>query len=171
MISLLECRKIYDEAFCDEREFTDRLFDRCGDYCKTLEKYGNTVSMLFLMPCTLVMHGKKQNVNYIYAAATDRKYRGRGYMTELLNNIKKSENGLLFLKPANDDLIKFYSHCGFKTFNAARYENDEKYIMPHGGFAEISADCRYENGTYTAMLYGGNRDIDLNGVSFPFTME
>lgn len=171
MISLLEYRKIYDEAFCDEREFTDRLFDRCGDYCKTLEKDGNTVSMLFLMPCTLVLHGKSQSAHYIYAAATGKKYRGRGYMTELLNNIKKSESGILFLKPANEGLIKFYSHCGFKTFNAVRNKNNEKYIIPLGGFAEISADCRYENSSYTAMFYGGNRDIDLNGVSFPFTME
>ena len=171
MIDLSQCRKIYDEAFCDDKAFTDSLFNACGNNCKTLEKNGKTVSMLFLMPCTLMLHGKGQSAHYIYAAATEKKYRGRGYMTELLDNIKKSENGVLFLRPANEGLVEFYSRCGFKNIKAVKYKNDEKYILPIGGFAEISAYCRYQNGSYTAMIYGGNRDIDLNGVSFPFTME
>lgn len=171
MLDISQCRRIYDEAFCDEKAFTDSLFDACGSYCRTLEKDGKTVSMLFLMPCSLMLHGKGQSAHYIYAAATEKKYRGRGYMTKLLDNIKKSENGILFLKPANEELVEFYSRCGFKKIKAFKYKNDEKYILPLGGFAEISNSCVYEQTSYTAMFYGGERNVDLNGVSFPFTME
>ncbi len=50
---------------------------------------------------------------YIYAAATLKEFRGQGFMSDLLTEIK-NEYDILFLKPATEELYDFYSKIGFK---------------------------------------------------------
>lgn len=54
------------------------------------------------------------NTGYIYAAATNKDYRGKGYMSALIKETK-DEFDILSLKPANDSLYDFYKKIGFKT--------------------------------------------------------
>ena len=59
----------------------------------TLKNGENVVAITFLFPCEILTEKKTYNALYLFAVATDTKYRNRGYMTKLLENIKK-EHGL-----------------------------------------------------------------------------
>lgn len=166
-----ECRELYREAFEDPNtEFEDRLFSLCGKYCRTLTLNGKTVSMLFALPCEIHSEGKILNGFYIYAAATAREHRGNGCMSRLINSLK-CDGALLFLKPADKELVGFYERLGFKPFTASRDLANDCRALPKDGFYMLSDSEKSENtGSYTAMYYGDG-EIRLDGMYFPYTMD
>lgn len=125
-MSINECREIYREAFGTDEDFENRLFSACADYCKELCINGKTVSMLFALPCNIYNGGGLIPAYYIFAAATKKEFRGKGYMTQLINSLETDR--LLFLKPANAPLFKFYEKLGFKRFEISADENSR--FMP-----------------------------------------
>ena len=99
------CRKLYREAFNDDDiYFEELLFENCSEYLKTFDENGIPVSMYFALPCLFKNGDEVKNAVYFYAAATDKKYRGRGYMGKLIEELKNSEN-IIFLRPAEKSLI------------------------------------------------------------------
>ena len=169
MNTLEQCRALYREAFGeDDIEFETALFENCFKYCKWIEENGRIVSMLFLLPT--VFKAEQQSIKgaYIYAAATLKEYRGNGYMSRLIEEIKGDFP--LFLRPANDNLINFYENLGFKTLPAEK-SNNLPSICPAEDFltlAKLFADD--ENGEkYTAMYYA--KDLTLRSLNFINTME
>lgn len=166
-----ECRELYREAFKDpDTEFEDRLFSLCGEYCRTLTLNGKAVSMLFALPCEIYSEGKILNGFYIYAAATAREHRGKGYMSRLINSLKCG-GVLLFLKPAYSGLVGFYERLGFKPFTASGNMLNDCRALPKDGFLVLSDTEKSENtGSYTAMYYGDG-EKRLDGMYFPYTMD
>ncbi len=165
-----ECREIYREAFYEpDTDFENRLFSLCGAYCRILTCGQETAAMLFALPCEIISDGKGADGYYIYAAATKKKYRGRGYMTLLIGLLLK-EGKPLFLKPANDGLAGFYQRLGFTAFTARTYPAGERRAVPSGGFAALAGT---ENGNgrfcYTAMSF--NSRMPLENLYFPYLME
>lgn len=163
------CRKIYREAFCDpDTSFEDLLFGDCFKHCKTISENGKPVSMLFALPCILKSREKERNAIYIYAAATNKAYRGQGYMARLLEEIKK-ENKLIFLRPANKTLIDFYSRFGFYTVKAIHSDN---CLFPTDEFKtltdKIGAD---KNGEEYTLMYYSEKTENFNCISFQFSMN
>lgn len=164
------CIEIYNKTFNDEKEFTERLFSKCHKYCRGLKEINEIVSMLFLLPVTLNYEGNKVKAKYLYAAATDSRYRNRGYMRRLIDWVFEEDSSPIFLKPADESLIEFYKKLGFETVTATKAENSDVCLIPENEFAEISSDCNYLDENYTLMYHAKDK-LDLDGISFPFTME
>ena len=167
-MSINECREIYREAFGTDEDFENRLFSACADYCKALCINGKTVSMLFALPCNIHNGSGIIPAYYIFAAATKKEFRDKGYMTRLINLLETDR--LLFLKPADAPLFKFYEKLGFRRFEISANENSPIYAEPIGGFARlilsekpIPTDC--------TALYKHKKIADIGGLYFPYLME
>lgn len=97
--------ELWQEAFGDSRGeilyFTDNLKN---GKCIGISEVDELASMLFLVKCNFG--------SYIYAACTRKKYRGGGYMTQLLDYTKDNESPLCLI-PASDSLVDFYYKHGF----------------------------------------------------------
>ena len=164
-----DLREIYREAFGDDGEFEDRLFSLCGEYLRTVLCGDNTAAMLFALPCEIITDGQRFDAYYLYAAATKKKYRGSGYMSDLIKDLTK-EGKPVFLKPANGQLVRFYKGLGFELFTAVTKGETVKIAMPTGGFSMLSETEAEEKAfKYTAMCAGS--PVDLNGLCFPYIME
>lgn len=165
------CLELYTEAFgTEDSEFRTALFDKCFKYCKFLKQNGEIVSMLFLLPCELKSATDTLNINYIYAAATLKSQRGKGYMSKLIENVK-ANGELLFLRPANDGLIEFYKKLGFQVVQAQKSDTLPA-IFPKDSFADLTElfpeEPAFQN--YTAMYYSP-KDKKFDNLNFIYTME
>ncbi len=169
MNALTQCQALYREAFCDnDAEFEKALFKNCFKYCKFIKENDKIVSMLFLLPTVFETESYSKKSAYIYAAATLKEYRGKGYMTKL---IKEQQGDMpLFLRPANDNLIKFYEDLGFKTVSAKKI-NGLPMLFPVEEFLTLTKlfpDSESKE-NYTAMYFGA--DIKPQSLNFINTME
>lgn len=108
-ISISDIIKLWSEAFGDSRE--DILFfihNVKNAQCIMYYECAEPAAMLYLVDCeTDTERGK-----YIYAACTSLKYRNKGYMTLLLNDVKE-RYGNVCLIPAENWLIRYYQSRGF----------------------------------------------------------
>ena len=164
-----ECREIYREAFGDDGAFEDRLFSLCGEYCRTVMCGGKTAALLFALPCKIITLTERFDAYYLYAAATKKIYRGKGYMSGLIRDLIK-EGKPIFLNPASEELISFYKRLGFERFTAVTGGNTEKIALPIGGFSKLSStEPRGAELNYTAMCVGS--PVRLDGLCFPYIME
>ncbi len=115
MITIREqCEKLYIEAFKDDLEFTELLFDTLFDgSCRYLLNNDRVVSMLFAVDVKL----NENKGKYVYAVATDENMRGKGYMRILFDKITdefSKDYDFLCLKPMSDSLFLFYEKLGFE---------------------------------------------------------
>ncbi len=157
--------EIYRESFGEDKEFEKLLFKNPPE---TLKIEGKTVSQLFLLPCSIKSGEETLNAKYIYAAATKKSERKKGYMSKLLKRVIK-ENDILILRPASQELKNYYKKFGFKEFAATDTENPNLYITPLENFGDLALlEGRTNEGDFPLMAL--NSPIDLKGVSFPFTM-
>ena len=164
-----ECREIYREAFGDDGGFEDRLFSLCGEYCRTAMCGGKTAALLFALPCIIITRTERFDAFYLYAAATKKIYRGKGYMSGLIRDLIK-EGKPIFLKPEKDGLISFYERLGFERFTAVTRGKTLKTALPAGGFSALSAtEPQAAELSYTAMCTGS--PVKLDGLCFPYIME
>lgn len=159
-------REIYRESFGLDPRFEDRLFKAP---IKTLKVGNKTVSQLFLLPCNIVKNGKPYKAQYIYAVCTKKDSRKKGYMEQLLKDTLSHTSDILILRPATEDLIKYYKKFGFKEFTATDGENPNLYLEPLDIFKNLAdSDGKTNEGNLTLMAL--NCPIDLSGLSFPYTM-
>ena len=161
--------EIYREAFGNDGEFEDRLFSLCGEYLRTTEKDGNPVALLFALPCEIITKEQRFKAYYLFAAATKKIYRGKGYMTGLINNLIK-EGKPIFLKPANEGLISFYERLGFRKFTAVTGEETKITAKPKDGFAELSV-AEKECGTFSYTAMCENFPAPPDNLCFGYIME
>ncbi len=94
---------------------TEKYFDDC---CRYLLSDDRIVSMLYLFDGKIFMQGKILPAKYIYAAATHPDYRGRGFMSRLLEQViheAERQDAVLILRPATESLFSYYGRLGFKT--------------------------------------------------------
>lgn len=111
---------LWQKTFGDEPAVIDRFFPCvtpndivvCGEN-------GNPVSALYMPRVKLGCGEKTLSAAYIYAAATDTAYRGRGLMTALLQfaaeNAQRQSLDGLYLVPAEPTLFDYYGARGFVT--------------------------------------------------------
>lgn len=111
---------LWQKTFGDEPAVIDRFFQCvtpneivvCGEN-------GNPVSALYMPRVELRCGEKTLSAAYIYAAATDTAYRGRGLMTYLLQfaaeNAQRQSLDGLYLFPAERTLFDYYGARGFVT--------------------------------------------------------
>lgn len=162
-------REIYREAFGDDGEFEDRLFSLCGKYLRSAKKDGEIAAMLFALPCEIISEEKRFDAYYLYAAATRKTYRKRGYMSQLIKDLT-AEGKPVFLKPASAELMPFYQKLGFKKITAVTGGETKTTAKPTGGFAALSVTEKEEKiFSFTAM--GVNFPISPDNLCFSYIME
>lgn len=111
--------KLWQEAFHDEKDVTDLFFETLFHPHDTLIycEEGALAAALYLLPCKIVCSGEWVQAHYIYAAATFKKYRSKGYMRALLQ--KAEEYGVQrgdhfsILLPGEESLYRYYENNGY----------------------------------------------------------
>lgn len=119
------------------------------------------VSMLFLVECSYC--GKKGA--YMYAVCTQKDFRGRGYVSKLIERSKKSGYDFLWLIPANDELFGFYERFGFKIKLYSNGKFDNSVVFDED---EKICEYLYEGSEYEypcGMIYS-NFDLPEGGTGF-----
>lgn len=145
------CEALYIEAFGDDGEFTRRLFDEFFDCCYYIKEEETVAAMLFLLPCELVNGDTRHAARYLFAAATARSHRSRGYMTRLIKKVLSENDDFIFLKPADDGLISFYSERGFVSIPAVRSASGRCRIEVGDKFLRLAQGARADGSEYTLM--------------------
>ncbi len=159
---------IYRQSFGDEPDFEKALFKNCGDYIKKLDKNGETVSILFLLPCEMLLNGVVNNAYYLFAAATPPEKRGKGYMSQLIERVKSETSAPIILRPANEGLVNFYKKLGFSTLTGQDKTCANKILKPIKGFEVLCNQTeKTDEGKFTLMAYNLE---DTSEFYFPYTM-
>ncbi len=134
-------RALYDEAFPGEDErFTEALF--ALGFPKHLVAMGEgseLTSMLFALPYDIVTESGVQKASYLYAVATAKAHRGKGYAKKLLRRV--AERGTpVFLRPMSPSLFDFYKNAGFVPFSPYREWQGAAEDGDTVGFATLSKE-------------------------------
>ncbi len=134
-------RALYDEAFPGEdARFTEALF--ALGYPKHLVAMGEgseLASMLFALPYDIVTEKGRMQANYLYAVATARAHRGRGYAKKLLKRV--ADRGIpVFLRPMSPSLFDFYKAAGFTPFSPYREWQGNAESDDAVGFTALSKE-------------------------------
>lgn len=121
---LYDLKQVWQECFLDDMAYIDFYFKHmAGDknvYENILVKVveDKPVSMLTMIPSSVWIQGKRKNIFYIYAVATSKAYRKKGYAAGLLSyayELAQKTNAALMLVPASKELFSYYEKLGFRT--------------------------------------------------------
>ncbi len=167
-MKISECLKIYKTAFGSSEPFDTMLFTNFSDCIHTKAVDGKVVSMLFKIPCMLNLGDNNTPIYYIYAAATDKQHRGKGYMSSLIKSVRENTNAPLFLKPATVALEDFYAGLGFKRITA-KAQNPDAIIIPNKKWEQLSSadNCTQD----FILMYSGILPPYVHTLSFSYTMD
>ena len=107
--------KLWHNVFGDDEKSIEYFFGLYYGDMIIYEEKEEIAAMLTVLPVTL----ENKKGRYIYAVATDLRFRCRGLSTKLLNYANKyiKENGECFsvLVPAEENLFAFYEKRGYTT--------------------------------------------------------
>lgn len=112
-------RKLWHDVFGDEYEYIDLFFKKAyfQSECFAEVSDNKVISALYLLSAKIRCDGQVFNGRYLYAASTLPQFRGKGIMSELLEQANKfaQEKKLDFiaLVPASDSLYNYYSKFGY----------------------------------------------------------
>lgn len=110
---------LWQEAFGDSEEYILQFLDSFFNSSNTpvVEADGEIAAMLFLLDGSMSIDGRIYPAYYLYAACTQKKYRGMGFMGELLEfsakEARKSARAYICLKPGEKSLFDFYAKHGY----------------------------------------------------------
>lgn len=110
---------LWQEAFGDSEEYILKFLDSFFNSSNTpvVEADGEIAAMLFLLDGSMSIGGRIYPAYYLYAACTQKKYRGRGFMSELLKfsakEARKRGRAYICLKPGEKSLFDFYAKHGY----------------------------------------------------------
>lgn len=106
---------LWNECFGDRRSYIEYFLMNCPNICIGYLEDGHLRSVLFLLDG----HIDRFRISYIYAACTDKKYRGRGLMSALVEYTIQycNDNNYdgIFLVPGEESLYDYYSRFGFES--------------------------------------------------------
>ena len=114
---------LYKRAFpLDSSDIVNAFFERCVSYdnCLVVLDENRVASALYFFCAKICLNGKKIPAYYIYAVGTLPEYRNKGFVTLLLNQVRKvaAQRNIdyLFLLPQTEKLYTFYEKRGFCRF-------------------------------------------------------
>lgn len=111
--------ELWRQCFGDPEAFIDLFFDRVykEENALTIERDGQIVSALHMLPYTMTYYGTEISVAYIYGACTAPAWQGQGLMRQLLHEsfevMKSREVALTVLIPSDKWLFDYYREQGF----------------------------------------------------------
>lgn len=154
MIDFVTDRKqiisLWHDVFGDEEEYINFFLDNCKNKsCLGYFENEKLASMAFLIDC----HYCGCNGKYIYAVATDEKYRNKGYASKIIEEAKRHMIDFLWLIPANEELFEYYSNRGFKTklYSNSNFKNKMSFMEADNINADLYDGSDFENPK--GMLY------------------
>lgn len=109
--------RLWQEAFGDEIAYIDAFFETAWapERSRVAVVDGEIAGMHFWFDCEL----DGQKLAYLYAVATDRRFRGRGVATKLMEDgerlLKERGYAGAVLSPGNESLFRFYADRGYET--------------------------------------------------------
>lgn len=129
-------RPLYEEVFREdsasfvEYYYTEKTKD---NLIYVGEDDGRIRAMLHLNPYTVMVNGREENLHYIVAVATEKAYRGRGYMSRILREalcgMYREGEPFTYLMPAAEAI--YFPH-GFRTVHEQRQKYWEEGALPDG---------------------------------------
>jgi len=114
-----ELVSLWMECFPDSEEYV-RLFMKYNlsdTKVWVITQNREVAGSVYLLPAVVRSDGQEQKADMVYAVGVRKKYRGHGLMKLLLTGIAqraRKERKMLFLKPDNEKLKKYYCSLGFK---------------------------------------------------------
>lgn len=111
-------RRLWQQAFGDTEAFLDSFFTVgfSPDRCRCLWKDENLAAALYWFDCSW----EEKPAAYLYAVATDEKYRGRGLCRALMEDTHKHLQSRGYaasvLVPGTKELFRLYEKMGYATF-------------------------------------------------------
>ena len=146
--------QLWQEAFCEKQEDIAVFLEFVKDSMLVLEEDGRVVSMLTLMKTAI---GEDVG-RYIYAVATDKRFRSMGFASKLIDYAKQfvadNNEKFLTLVPREASLFDFYKKHGFcELFCAKKME----------GKIEVDKDCKVKAEIIDAEDYADFRNAYFSG--------
>ena len=124
-------KELWLNVFQDKKTAVDLFFERIFTTeiaFVAVDKDNKPVSMLYLLPA--LVNGHK--ACYLYAAATEESYRGKGIMGNLIDYaLKNTDAELCVTLPATESLYDFYGKFGFEKLksNIAHLNREEVALL------------------------------------------
>ena len=145
----IAARHLYLEAFPDEDPaFLDALFAKCfPSQLVAMGDGGKLVSMLFALPYPIKTAEGTLDALYLYAVATAKEYRGKGYAKRLLSEVA-GRGKPVFLRPLSPTLFDFYKSAGFTPFSPHKVVTGEVSELDRASTAGIQ---RLSSTAYLAL--------------------
>ena len=162
-----QCENLYKEAFGEEKEFDQMLFDLFFDNVEYLTQDNIICAMYFKIPCFLNKDGIKHKAYYIYAVTTHKDFRHQGLMSRLFDNTQTEKDVFYFLKPSSEGVIPFYTQSGFKQIIGTRDVTDA-VIEVDDKFKKLSNLCDKPQNDYPIMIKGYPQ---IKKLTFEYTLE
>jgi len=111
---------LWQEAFGEAEKEILPFLEFINKNMLLMEENGKIISMLSLLKVKI----GDINGRYVYAVATDKRFRGRGYASELLQYakqlIKENNEEFLVILPQSESLYDFYAKSGFTPLHCAK---------------------------------------------------
>ena len=112
--------RLWQEAFCESEKEILPFLDFINRDMLLIEENGQIISMLSLIKVKIGTACGR----YVYAVATDKRFRGRGYASKLLDFAKHfilvNNEDFLVILPRNEGLYAFYGKSGFTPLCCAK---------------------------------------------------
>lgn len=130
---MAELKALYLECFDEDKAAADYMFQNMltpkNAYAVRCD--GEIASALYLLPCNILIDGESVKAHYLMGAATRRKYRNMGVMSELIafanNKAKADGDEFSVLEPASESLYSYYGRFGYKkAYTSAVFD----YYLP-----------------------------------------
>lgn len=141
--SLIE---LWHNVFGDSYSYIELIFNKKYEdsiLCFAELEDGEAISAFYLLKNKLYYNSKIYNGFYLYAAATDKKSRGKGVMAKLINEAQLycKENGYDFISlvPSEESLYGYYSRFCFvnSMYSFSQNRTDSDF------FSTVSSDVYY----------------------------
>jgi len=108
--------EIWQESFGDSEAYIRNFLQKNAEHIQVLAyvEDNRIVSVAYLLPLYCITEdGTEMDCYYLYAAATRKAYRGRGYFGQILQYVNEHILPNVILVPATETLIEYYSQHGF----------------------------------------------------------
>jgi len=156
---------LWKETFHEDERFDEWFFfkEYKAENTLVLCDGGEIRSMLQMIPVTVLSNGKELKASYIYGAATDVRYRSRGYMGKLLSASfeegRRRGDRLSVLIPQEKSLFDYYGRFSYyPAFSISkRSVSISEISFAEEGGKNVAADASkwvYMNEIYEKNLVG-----------------
>ena len=127
-----ELSALWVECFGDPKRIPDFFLNNIFSPrdCLVCRVGDELAAAVYLLPARLLRGGEAVQAHYVFAAATARRFRSRGYMSSLLAcaALFGAKRGDLYsaVLPADDGLYRYYAAAGYRDFFRVRCAETEE---------------------------------------------